>query len=107
MTHPALTSLTLAEIRQRGRDARSLGLPYFSNPFRHDLTIEFELWVAKCLAWEAGWLAEDRGRTEEVQEQLREVRRSRSSSTMARNTSVQPAPWNRSRRSQVRPCGSE
>ena len=69
MTHPALAKLTLAEIHERGRRARIVGVPYFgANPFVADNSIEdFDLWAAKCSAWWAGWLAEDRGRDAMVQ----------------------------------------
>ena len=69
MTHPALASLTIAEIHDRGAHARRLGVPYFgANPFVADNSIrDFEVWAAKASAWWAGWLQEDRGRDESVQ----------------------------------------
>lgn len=73
MTHPALDSLTLGDIRDRGRQARRMGLPFVgSNPFVGDDSIEpLEEWAAKCMAWNAGWLEEDRGRSLEVLRCLR------------------------------------
>lgn len=73
MTHPALACLTLAGIRNRGGEARRKGLPYLgSNPFVGDDSIEpLEEWATKCMAWNAGWLEEDRGRSLEVLRWLR------------------------------------
>lgn len=73
MTHPALASLTLSEIRERGRQARRMGMPYLgANPFVGDDSIEpLEAWTAKCMAWNAGWLEEDAGRSEIVKRILR------------------------------------
>lgn len=68
MTHPTLASLTLAEIHERGRRARIMGVPYFgTNPFAADSSIkDFDEWAAKTSAWWAGWLQEDRGRDQAV-----------------------------------------
>lgn len=73
MTHPSLANLTLAEIRDRGVQARRMGVPYFgTNPFVADNSIrDFDLWAAKASAWWAGWLQEDRGRDEAVQARVR------------------------------------
>lgn len=73
MTHPALASLTLDEIRERGRQARKMGMPYLgANPFVGDDSIEpLELWTAKCMAWNAGWIEEDAGRSAAVLQHLR------------------------------------
>ncbi len=66
MTHPALTQLSLDEIRRRGVDARRLGLPFNSNPFYMDLGDDLEAWYAKCSAWADGWAQRDSGRTPPV-----------------------------------------
>lgn len=72
MTHPALAQLDLEEIRARGRDARKLGLSYFSNPFANDPALELEAFMRKGLAWSDGWLREDAGRSaDEIHEQMR------------------------------------
>lgn len=71
MTHPALDSLTLDELRARGADARRLGLPDLSNPLLRDQSLSLERFVARGGAWSAGWLVEDAGRTESVQRHLR------------------------------------
>ena len=70
MTHPSLAHLSLAEIHERGRRARIMGVPYFdgANPFVADNSIrDFEVWAAKASAWWAGWLEADGGRDAAVQ----------------------------------------
>lgn len=72
MTHPALACLNLEDIRSRGRDARKLGLSYFSNPFANDTDLELEECVRKGLVWSDGWMQEDAGRSiEEIHGRLR------------------------------------
>lgn len=72
MTHPALTCLNLEDIRSRGRDARKLGLSYFSNPFANNTDLELEECVRKGLVWSDGWMQEDAGRSiEEIDGRLR------------------------------------
>lgn len=68
----AAATLTLAEIQQLGRQARRVQLDYFGdNPFGAGASdASFEALASKWMAWSAGWLEEDAGRTESVQRHL-------------------------------------
>jgi len=69
VTHPTLAKLTPAEIHERGRRARIMGVPYFGgNPFASDTSIkDFDAWAAKTATWWGGWIEEDNGRDRDVQ----------------------------------------
>lgn len=72
MTHAA-ASPTLAEVHHLGRQARRDRLDYFGdNPFAAGTPdTALEDWAGKWMAWSAGWLEEDAGRTESVRLHLR------------------------------------
>ena len=70
MTHPPLQHLSLDETRQRGADARQMGLPFHSDPFYMSTELDLEEWVAKCSAWSDGWVQKDAGRNSTLQERM-------------------------------------
>lgn len=71
MTH-APSSLTDAEIKLLGRQARRDQLDYFGdNPFGAGASdTSLAGWAGRWMAWSSGWLEEDGGRTESVQRHL-------------------------------------
>jgi hypothetical protein len=62
-------------IRKRGQLDRATGLGYFDNPHLMttapmDTMDQWDEWSAICHAWWDGWLAEDAGRTLNIQRLL-------------------------------------